>query len=185
MTFEEAKGRTIRVWVNSDNEVVKYAFDDKETVIYSAIQLDKADEIKILSDKKNYKLSDKTFEFQTGDVANNSDAGAATGTVADYAAYRTANIVGGVDPELDFAKVVLGKNGEVEFIGAYDFDNTLVVKEVNASNKEIVGVTGTDSISDADDYLVVKDGKVVKYTDLAAGDVVFLMTLHMALKVMQ
>ncbi|MFJ8259019.1 hypothetical protein ACIQ4Z_17505 [Peribacillus asahii] len=173
LDFEEAKGRTIRVWVNSDNEVVKYVFDDQEKVIYSAIQFDKADELKVKSDGKNYKLSNKTFKFQIGDVSNNADTSDASGTVKDYAAYRTANIVNGVDPEADFAKVVIGKNGEVEYIGAYDWDNTLVVKEVSTANKTIVGVTGTDSVSDADKYLVVKDGKVIKYTDLKAGDVVF------------
>ncbi|MFJ8267759.1 hypothetical protein [Peribacillus asahii] len=177
LDFEEAKGRTLHVWFNNDREIIQYEYDSKEEVIYAPISLDKADEIKVLAGNKNYKLSDKTFSFQIGDVLDNTDTTTVDGkqvlgSAADYAAYRTANIVGGVDPEFDFAKVVLGSNGEVEYIGAYNFDNTLVVKEVSTSNKSIIGVTGTDSISDADDYLVVKDGKVVKYTDLVPGDVV-------------
>jgi len=123
-------------------------------------------------------LITRDFNFELGDVADNSDtstavATAATGTIEDYAAYRTAHTVSGVDPKFDYAKVVIASNGDVKYIGAYNFDNTFVVKEVSSSNKTIVGVKGTDSISSADDYLVVKDGKEVKYTDLVAGDVVF------------
>jgi len=63
LSFEEAKGRTIRVWHNDKNEVSKYAFDTKETVIYAPISLDKADEITVLPGSQNYKLDNTRFQF--------------------------------------------------------------------------------------------------------------------------
>lgn len=158
--FEEAKGRTILVWYNKDREVVKYLYDEKETVIYSDIQLDKVDVIKTLEDGKGYDISDKEFTFNVNDEE------------VDYEDYRAAGIEGNKDPELDFAKVILGSNGEVEYVSAYTFTNYSVVASVDTKGEQIVGATGTSSISDAADYLIIKDGKQVSYEDLKAGDVV-------------
>lgn len=160
LDFEEAKGRTIKVWFNDKDEVIKYAYDEDETVIYSHLQLDKDDVIKTLNDGKKYDTSDKTFTFLLNDEEK------------DYPAYRKANIKDAKDPETDFAKVVLGSNGEVEYVLAYNFQDYSVVQSVDKDGEEIVGVTGTSSISDAADYLIIKDGKQVSYEDLKAGDVV-------------
>jgi trimeric autotransporter adhesin len=159
--YQDALGRTARVWFNQDNEVVKVAFEEDETVKYDAVEITDTDEVKLLTEDKKYDTAEEGLRFYLdGQLINVDNDGDLTDTIP-------ANLDG---DEYDFAKVVLNEDGDVAFVYAYNWENYLVVDEVKADT--LVGVDGTADF-DAEDAIIIKDGKEIALSDVKAGDVVF------------
>ncbi|MFC3886467.1 S-layer homology domain-containing protein [Bacillus songklensis] len=150
--YAEALGREVRVWYNEDRELVKYVFED-ETVIEDAIEVTETragnedGEIEVKSTGKKYSLAED-FDFYLNDQ-------------------KVA--IGADGAEYDYAKVLFDKNGDVERIVAYNWDDFIVVDKVDGD----VVVAADDDELDLEDFVVFKGGKTVKTADLKPGDVIF------------
>ena len=103
-----------------------------------------------LADGTKYKVADK-YKFYRNDVEVE---------IGDDVA---------VEDEFDYAKIYFDKSGKVEHVVAYNWDDFFVVKEMDGD----VAVSYDKDELKLKDYLIFKDGKSIKATDLKAGDVIF------------
>ncbi|MFJ5623519.1 S-layer homology domain-containing protein [Peribacillus loiseleuriae] len=155
--FYSALGREARVWYNKDFDLVKYVAEEqnvvetsvkvtKERTIVNSVVNEKG-EVEFASDKKKYKLaSDFTF-FKDGDSSS----------------------FGSKDQEYDYAKVIFNKSGDIKTIIAYDLVDTILVSKVDGNY--IFGYDNEDL--KLEDYVIAKDGKSIKISDIKKDDLVF------------
>ncbi|WP_078414367.1 S-layer homology domain-containing protein [Priestia abyssalis] len=148
--FQASLGADTRVWYDKDRDLQKVTFDDKE-VVTGSLEVTKtrtgSENGKIEIDGKEYKLAD-TLSFYNND---------------------SSTTIGVDGAEYDYAKVFFNDNGEVEFIVSYDWDNFFVVEKMDGE----VAIAADDDELDLEDYILFKDGKTIKASDLKKGDVVY------------
>lgn len=165
--YQAALGDIVRVWYNADNELVKYQIV-KASTVSDAIEVTKADEIKIISTGKKYDTSTeeydntntKKFKFYVDGVDKTTE-------------FYNGNYL---NDKFNFAKVGFDKTGDIEYVNAYTLNEFLIVDHVEGN--EVVGIdgNGTSGSFDAEDATIVKDGKTIALSDLKKGDVFFLDT---------
>jgi len=117
-------------------------------VFFDAIEVNAdGDELTLVDADKDYDISEDVVVYEDGEEdAEDPDA---------------------VD-DADYAKVVLNDDGDVIFVDAYVWDDVMVVEEVD---EDIVYSYGEEL--EVEDYTVVKDGKTIDFSDIAAGDILF------------
>ncbi|MDY0255883.1 S-layer homology domain-containing protein [Gudongella oleilytica] len=71
--------------------------------------------------------------------------------------------------DAEFAKIVVNKDGEVDYIEVLDLDGFILVDKVD---DEIIVDLNDDEL-DVEDFAIVKGGKSVQVSDLEKGDLVF------------
>ncbi|MBC2721484.1 MAG: cell wall-binding repeat-containing protein [Desulfosporosinus sp.] len=167
--YQNALGRTARVWFNQDKEVNNIAYTE-QVVKYDAIEVTKANEIKLLTEDEKYDVADQDFLIYDDGTRINS-----TTTVAGPPVVTTVNnaidlALAPVGTQFDFAKVVFDSDGDVVFVGAYDWQDYLVVDSVD--NDVVVGVDGSGEFN-AEDAVIVKNGTEIAPSALKAGDILY------------
>lgn len=152
--FNEALGRDLTIWVDKNNKMTKFAYNE-ETVIFDAVEYETktiggspVTVVKTVTDGKTYQIS-------TG------------GAVGVQSTNNSAldQTVGNKD---NYAKVVLGTDGKAKSIIAHDLNNTILVDK-----NENQTVSGYGLAASLKDYTILKDGKTVTVADIKAGDVVY------------
>lgn len=167
--FQSVLGEKISVWYNKDNEVVDFAIAE-QTAKYDAVEIKDNDEIKLISEGKEYDLTKE--RFVAGDTRTPIK-------VAFYLNGERVNLTDGKLPEeyvgkkYNFAKVGFDKSGNVEYISAYNLKDFLIVKEVEGN--VVVGYEGegTGGEFNAKDATIIKDNKIISLDDIEEGDVLF------------
>jgi hypothetical protein len=71
--------------------------------------------------------------------------------------------------DAEFAKIVVNKDGKVDYIGVFELDGFILVDKVD---DEIIIDLNDDEL-DVEDFAIVKGGKSVDVSDLAKGDLIF------------
>lgn len=143
--YEAIFGADVDAWLNDDGEVVFVDIDSDE-IFYDAIEVED-DELTLVDADDDYDIDSKADVFINGSSAKISDLDG-----NDY----------------DYAKVVLNEDGDVAFVDAWNWEDFLVVEKVDGFD-----VLGYDQEIDAEDYVIVKDGKTVSLGDLKKGDILF------------
>lgn len=161
--YEAALGQLVRVWYNDENELVRYEIVSSSSAKYDAIEITEVDEIKLLTENKEYDISETTYG--TAQNAESKFKFYVNGEEEDIADY--------VGDKFNFAKVGYDKSGDIEYVSAYNLSNFLVVDSVEGD--EVIGYEGegTGGSFDAEDATIVKGGKVIALSDLKQGDVLF------------
>ncbi|MCM3760153.1 S-layer homology domain-containing protein [Alkalihalobacillus oceani] len=144
--LEYVLGRDIRVWYNTEDEVVNIEVKD-ETVHYDAVEVN-GDEIELLDLDDEFDFSDDAIVRINGDRADVED----------------------LDEYYDYAKVVLDGSGDVVYVNAYNWADYVVVDEIDGT--EVFGYDGYIDV-DLEDYIIVKDGETISIDDIEQNDVVF------------
>ena len=147
--FEEVFGVRITAYINDDDEVVAYTL--KDDVYFDAMEFDGTDEITLIDADEDYDLledADDVIVYIDGDKED-------VDTLAANSVY-------------DYAKVVTNADDEVVFIEVFEWDGVLAVSEVDGND-----VLGYDEDLDAEDYTIVKDGKLISVADVKTGDLFF------------
>ena len=145
LNFEEVLGQTVRIWYDANSVVTK--LEIQSVSYYEAIEVNLADkEITVEATDKVLDLADEYTTF-----LNDSEEDLTT-------------------DEYDYAKVILNKNGDVAYIYAYNWDEYMVVEEVN----DYVAMSYDNSELDLEDYIIVKDGLQIATSDLEAGDILYI-----------
>src|SRR5699024_520938 len=74
------------------------------------------------------------------------------------------------DAEFDYAKVVLDKRNEIKFLNAYNWEDHIVVKEIDET--VALGYKNAEDV-DLEDYVIVKDGATIGLEDIEQGDILY------------
>jgi len=146
--YLETEGVEIKAWVDKDDLVVAYVL--QETVYYDAVAYDDDNDIELIT-------LDDVFEVDEDATLS------LNGETVRFSNLSTFNA--------DFAKVVINDEGDVIWAKGYDFDEFIVVEEVDGT--EIIAFDDFNE-ADLDDYDIMKDGKTIAVEDIVEGDVVFL-----------
>ncbi|NEU30374.1 cell wall-binding repeat-containing protein [bacterium LRH843] len=162
--FQTVLGEEVSVWYDSKNRVVDFKIAEQKAK-YDAIEITKANEIKLLTEDKKYDTSDDKF-----------DNSAKSDKFAFYLNGEKANIADYVNKKFNYAKVGYDDSGDILFVSAYNLDQFLIVDKVEGN--EVVGIEGdyTGGAFNAKDATIVKDGKNIALADLKKGDVLFFNT---------
>ena len=146
--YLETEGVEIKAWVDKDDLVVAYVL--QETVYFDAVKYDEDNDIELVT-------LDDVFEVDEDATLSLNEETVRFSNLSTFNA--------------DFAKVVINDDGDVIWAKGYDFDEFIVVEEVDGT--EIIAFDEFNE-ADLDDYDVMKDGKTIAVADIAEGDVVFL-----------
>lgn len=149
--FEEVNGLKIKAWheKNKDNDLALYTVLD--TPLFDATTLSKGD-IKLISENKTYEVAKNAVLTLDGETVRVKDL-----------EEKDAKF------DADYAKVVLDKHGDIIWLQAFTFDNTIVVEEVK---DDIIESFDYDELK-IKGYTIVKEGKGLKAEELEKGDIVF------------
>ncbi|SDG42227.1 cell wall-binding repeat-containing protein [Desulfosporosinus hippei] len=158
--YQATLGELVQVWYNGDNELTNYkitSFTSKT----DAIKVAKANQIELLSEKKNYYVSKETYT----DTDNRK--------FDFYLNGQKADIANQLNKKFNFAKIIFDKYGNIVFVSAYSLKDVLIVDSIDEN--EVIGVDGSASVGsfDASDASIIKDGKVISLADLKKGDLLF------------
>lgn len=142
---------TVDAWINADDEVVYVT--KTSTQIFDAIEVNLDDDELTAID------ADKDYDFF---LDKDDDA--------DVVVYINGDKekLNDLADKYDYAKVVLDEKNDVIAINAYDWEDFLVVEDVD--DTEVLAF-GDDM--DFEDYVVVKEGKAIELSDLDEGDILF------------
>ncbi|MBZ4647005.1 MAG: S-layer protein, partial [Clostridia bacterium] len=125
-------------------QITAYLNKDDVIISYTIDDTVKYDAVEIDGDELKLVGEDKTYKF-----------------VTDFDASDLA-------PEYDYAKVVLNKSNKIIFVEGFNWDDFLVVEEV-----EETVVFGYGEELDVEDYTIVKAGASISVNDLKKGDILF------------
>jgi len=151
VNFQQLLGQNVRVWWNADDEVVNMEIQSE--FFNQAIEFDLGDEeITLVDSDETLDLADDYEFFLNDDSADLGDDA--------------------IDDGYDFAKVILNKDGDVAYIYAYNWDEYMVVEEVN----DYVAMSYDNSELDLEDYIIVKDGLQIANSDIEKGDILYFNT---------
>lgn len=144
--FEELFGQEVTVFMNDDDEIVNIEIDSE--FHYDALK-------DVDTKKMKLKLADAGDKY---DIAE------------DVTVYINAEKedIEDLEEKYDYAKIVLNDDGEVVFVDAYEWDDCLIVEEVE---KDVVYAYGEEL--DIEDFVIVKDGKAIDADDIEEGDILF------------
>lgn len=136
--------RVCDVWMNEDDEIIYLG--PKSTQHIDAININAA------LDKVRLEGADRSIDAAGGaDMLING--------------VLQGGLVAG---DFNFAKVVLNADGEVWLIDAWNWNDWLVVEEVDGTE-----VLGYGESEDMEDFVITKDGKVIGLDGLEPGDILF------------
>jgi len=154
-------GQRVKAYIVEDED------DDDEIIFVNIDSEYYYDAIKVDEDKKELKLLDADEKYDFAKVWLDDDEYAETATV--YINGKKESVSGLYEgEEYDYAKVVLNKDGDVVFVDAYQWEDFLVVEEVDDDV-----VYGYGDEVDIKDFTIVKDGKTINADDLKKGDIFF------------
>jgi hypothetical protein len=157
--YEEALGMEARVWYTGDKKLMKFELASTD-VYYDAFEVTEAP----AKDKGEIELQVAGKEL---DLATDKDGDV---TAEFYLNGKEMNITDlKKDAEYPYAKVILDDKGDVAYIYAYQVDDFIVVDKMDG---EVVEGLGDDEL-DLEDFVIVKDGKTIKASDIKAGDTVY------------
>lgn len=144
--FQQLVGQRIRAWYDSDDNLRRFASTDDQ-VFYDAISV--GSKVKLIKAGKSYKIGTDTKLYVNGKAAQ-------------FSAYS--------GKELPYAKVALNKDGDTGFVYAYTWDEEpILVKK--ADGNVVYGLDGEKL--DLGSYVILKDGKPMRVSDLQAGDMLY------------
>lgn len=145
--YEEVFGTEVEAWLNDDDEAV-YVEIVSDEIYLDAVEWNSAKaELKLVDAGTKYDLARNVKIFIDG----KNDKG-----------------VKDLGEKYDYAKVVLDDDGDVSFIDAYNWDDCLVVEEIDGYD-----IFGYGDELDAEDFTIVKDGKTIALEDIEEDDIVF------------
>ncbi|KUO51314.1 MAG: hypothetical protein APF76_17710 [Desulfitibacter sp. BRH_c19] len=148
--YEKFFGTKVTAYVNDDDEVLSIKLHGDNTIVYDALEDIDEDELTAVAADKDYDFADEDDVVAIWINGEEEDVDELDGNVYDY------------------AKVVLNKDNDVVFVDAYQWDNFLVVEELDGYD-----VIGYDEELDAEDYTIVKDGMTITLDELEEGDILF------------
>jgi len=152
--FEGVIGQEVKVWFDGNDNILNFALEGN-TVLYDAIEVTTAltgtaGEIELSKADKKYELDSAVKLYVDGAVVPGAAAALTLGVTFDY------------------AKLVLNSDGDVAFINAYNWADSVIVES------EDDGILyGYDEDLDTEDYVIVKDGKQIVASDIKKGDIAF------------
>jgi len=161
--YADALGREAHVWFDENKDLVEIRFVD-ETVytgkveVTETVKLNAANEViegEVKAGDTEYTLAEDVKLYVDGDT--NAESVTSLPTILKDGA------------EFEFVRAFLNDSGEIELIQAYNFEDFFVVSKVDG--EVLVAADGEEL--DLEDYLIFKDGKQVKASDVQSGDVVF------------
>ncbi|MBZ4647306.1 MAG: uncharacterized protein JG777_2795, partial [Clostridia bacterium] len=144
------EGKTVKVLDDFNFEgvygakITAYLNKDDIVISYTVDDTVKYDAIEVNDGELTLVSTNKTYKFNT-----------------DFDASDLAT-------EYNYAKVVLNSSNKVVFVEAFDWDDFIVVEEVEDSV-----VFGYGEEIDLKDYTIVKDGKSISVSYLKKGDILF------------
>ncbi|RKD33504.1 S-layer homology domain-containing protein [Thermohalobacter berrensis] len=139
--YEANFGLELTVWANGDNEVQLYEVEDEP--LFDAVEID-GEDVELVAAEETYEVADDALIYVNGEEKDAPEA-------------------------VDYAKVVLNDDDEVVFFDGYNWDDTMVVEDVD----DDVVYSYNDDELDLEDYTLVKDGKTVAGDELEEGDILF------------
>ena len=142
----EAFLNEVTVWVNDDDEVIYMGIDSDFYI--DAIEIDD-DELTLAEADKDLDIDDDAEILVNGKSADEIE-----------------------DAEYDLAKVVVNADGDVVYIDAYEWDTVFVVEE----NDDYLVTDYSGDEEDIEDYVLLKDGKLMAADDIEADDILFMNT---------
>ncbi|WP_077215001.1 S-layer homology domain-containing protein [Bacillus dakarensis] len=156
--YADAFGREVNAWFNKDRDLVNISYVEEDVVVDSfevveEVSTTEDGEIKVKSSGDVYTLSEDVEVYLNDEKKTASNLFGA-GTDGD---------------KYDYAKLLFDKNGDVELILAYNWDDFIVVDSMD----EDVVIAGDDSELDLEDYLIMKDGKQITAGDIEEGDIIY------------
>jgi hypothetical protein len=146
--YLETEGVEIKAWVDKDDLVVAYVL--QETVYYDAVKYDEDNDIELVT-------LDDVFEVDEDATLSLNEETVRFSNLSTFNA--------------NFAKVVINDDGDVIWAKGYNFDEFIVVEEVDGNE-----VIAYDDYNEANlkDYDLMKDGKTLEVADINEGDILFL-----------
>ncbi|MGF7184791.1 hypothetical protein GGQ84_000876 [Desulfitispora alkaliphila] len=145
--FEAFFGIRVKAYYNDDDQIVTMAPAPKGSLYFDAVEWDAAEEELVLMDLDNeFELHEDAIVYLNGELSS----------------------FGNTTVEYDYAKVVTNRRGYVVFVDAYQWDDFIVVEELDGYD-----VYGYGEELDLDDFVVVKDGRTLDLSDIVPGDIVF------------
>ncbi|KPU43699.1 N-acetylmuramoyl-L-alanine amidase LytC precursor [Oxobacter pfennigii] len=144
--YQEVLGLQINLSLD-DNEIINYS-TSSDKVKHDAVEID-VDEMTatLISEDDEYNISDNLIFRINGQIEDDEDE---------------------LDGEYDYAKIVLDSRNNIVFMDLYDWENFLVVEDVD----DYV-IYSYDNEIDVEDFTIVKSGKTIDYKAVKAGDIVF------------
>jgi hypothetical protein len=145
--FEAVFGAEITAYINDDDVVVAYEVNDD--VIYDSAEWDSSDEeLDLYAQEEGYAINEDAVVYVDGEEAAASD----------------------LEADFDFVKVIMNDDDEITFADAFNWDDSIVVEEVD--DELVVGTDeNANSIElDVEDFTIIKNGKVAEVED---GDILY------------
>ncbi|MGE7664345.1 S-layer homology domain-containing protein [Ureibacillus composti] len=163
--FEEALGQEIRVWYDGADKLVKYEYATAK-IVYDAIKVKSTDaEVELIDEKTKFDLaSNVKFIVNDGAGAGNGELTKSGLTGAGSVAEIVNNT------EYAYAKLIFNDKGDVERVYAYTFPNQAIL--VEETKDQFILDYDVASVK-LKDYVIVKDGKQIKFADIKKDDLVF------------
>lgn len=168
LDIQQLLGEKVGIWYDSKNKPTDIEQLSRRAK-YDAIEIKKVDEIRLISADKEYKISTKT---------------AGTSGKPQFSFYLDGKKVeiGGRDDtkkkvkvkdRFTHAKIGFDDSGKILSVNAYNLNEFLIVDRIK--DDEVIGYPGegTGGVFNAKDALIIKDGNVIKHSDLRRGDVLF------------
>ncbi|MDD4346981.1 MAG: cell wall-binding repeat-containing protein, partial [Desulfitobacteriaceae bacterium] len=158
--FQGVLGQEIKAWFDGDDNLTKYQLVGNK-VLYGSIEInDDADGVTVNGKGTEYDI-DPTSVLISGFDASRV---AYTARVAG-----TNNLQ--ADTTYDYAKLVLNKSNDVEYIQVYEFEGFTVVEKVDG--EDIIGYDGTVLDTEDDFEVIVKNGQQISTEDVVKGDIIY------------